>query len=364
MTPTRSLGIGQSRRSPRASTVEDAVALAQAVQAPPAPQPRGDVRWLRPAAAAPRTVDSEAVGRRLDVLPALDAAAWRASQLTALLIGADLDAGPGGDAARWDAGVAMRPLDLASRAGLSAGEIEAALDRLREAGVLHLVEGDAAPESPSGGPGALVRVAPAFVTDGPAAAVAWGPVTQALSGSAAGLLAVRGLAGLLDRPGRATVVPYAALVRATRYSEGMVKRGVAAGVDAGVVVHHPSRGRAPAYAFADWALGRVDLSAALPGAPYVGRADRQPSQPPVGSRSHAPAAPAKSPTHTPARPPVDAGHGAERRLSGVLGDGMLRARIAGVDIEVPAASGAEVEIETVVDGRPVTARVKIPPVRD
>lgn len=299
-----------------------------------------DVRWLRPATAPPRVVDARAVGRRLDALGPLDAGAWRAAQLVALLVGADLDGGPGGTAAVWERGTPVRVAGLASRAGITTVDVEAALGALGRAGVLWCDDGEGTAPLSIDDAGRAVRVAEDCVTDGPAAAVAWPAVTAALAGSAAGLLVARALAGATDRPGHPTVLPYGDLVRATRYSEGMVKRGVAAVLASGAVVQHPSRGRAPAYAFSDWALGRGAMSA-TPG--------------PAPSAATPGAGPAVAPLPV-ASPPAPVAVVAS-------GTPVLRARLAGVDVEVPAATGAEVIIETVVDGRPVTARMIIPAVR-
>lgn len=312
-------------------------------QAPAAP----GVRWLHPVDGAPRVVDGAAVSRRLDVVGVHDPAEWRAAQLTLLLLGVDLDTGSGSAAARWERGVSAGPFDLASRAGISESEIERALERLLQAEVL---AGDAG--SPAAGKvafrsqrdGIVLRVAPEYVTDGPAAAVAWSAVTEHLAGSAAALLVARALADLVDRPDRPTVVPYSALARGTRYSEGMVKRGVGAAVAAGVVVQRASRGRAPAYAFSDWALGRVESSAR---GPRLQAPSQEASKSQIGLAS--------------------SGQRVAPTPSLLLGTApastTLRASVAGVSVEVPAATGGELVVETVVDGRPVTARLTIPAVR-
>lgn len=310
-----------------------------------------DVRWLRPATAPARVVDSGAVTRRLEAIGPCDPAAWRATQLVALLVGADLDGGQGGAAEQWDRGTRIRALDLAARGGMTVGDADEAIRALWAAGVLWADHAGEPGPLPDDVAALLVRVVDDCVTDGAAAAIAWPVVTAALAGSAAGLLVARALAELVDRPGHPTVVPYGALAAPTRYSEGMVKRGVAAVLDAGVVVQHPCRGRAPAYAFTDWALGRV---AGPPPSPHshpqpaagAGRglppAVASPAVALMGGRAGVP---------TPAAPaPID--H-----------SGLLRARIAGVEVEVPAATGAEVVVETVVDGRAVTARLIIPAAR-
>ena len=233
--------------------------------------------------------------------------------------------------------------DLASRAGITTVDAEAALGALGRAGVLWCDEGRGPSPLPADHAGRTVRVAEDCVTEGTAAAIAWPTVADALRGSAAGLLVVRALAAATDRPGYPTVVPYGDLVRATRYSEGMVKRGVAAALDAGVVGQHPARGRAPAYAFSDWALGRG--TAPAPSAPV-----RAPVAPPVS------AAPVSN-------PPLSASAALGSVPGTAVASGMLRARLAGVEVEVPAATGAEVVIETVIDGRAVTARMIIPAAR-
>ena len=294
------------------------------------------MRWLRPASAPPRTVDARAVARWLDARGPLDASAWRAAQLVALLIGADLDGGPGGPTADWERGTSVRVSDLASRAGISIGDTAGALRILGAAGVLWSGETASPAPLPDDVSGVVVRVAPECVTDGPAAAVAWAPVTAALRGSAAGLLVARALAGATDRPAHPTVVPYGELAAATRYSEGMVKRGVAAVLDAGAVVQHPCRGRAPAYVFSDWALGR-------------------------GERAGEPAVSASTPMMSTA--PASGAALAAASLAPALGTAVLRASLAGVQVEVPAVTGAEVVVETVIDGRPVTARLIIPATR-
>lgn len=139
----------------------------------------------------------------------------------------------------------------------------------------------------------------------------------------------------MDRPGHPAVAPYSVLCRATRYSEGMIKRGIAAAIAAGVVTQHASIGRAPAYVFSDWALGRVDV--------------------PVPSRT-ARAVEPPSPTAPAVLPPES------QRSAGVT-TGMLRASVAGIEAEIPAATGGELVVETVIDGRPVTARLIIPAAR-
>jgi hypothetical protein len=139
-------------------------------------------------------------------------------------------------------------------------------------------------------------------------------------------------------------VPYSALVSDTRYSEGMVKRGVAAAVASGVVVQRASPGRAPAYAFSDWALGRGEVPRDV--------ARLAADVPSIVSAAPAPA-PYRHSEHRPAPP-----------LPGTDTTTVLRASIAGVSFEVPAASGGELVVETVVDGRPVTARLTLPAARD
>jgi len=47
----------------------------------------------------------------------------------------------------------------------------------------------------------------------------------------------------------------------------------------------------------------------------------------------------------------------------MAGAATLRASVAGVTAEIPAATGGELVVETIVDGRPVTARLIIPAVR-
>lgn len=302
------------------------------------PGPAVDVRWLRPATAAPRTVDPLAVARQLDGLGPLVAGEWRAAQLVAFLVSVDLDAGPGGPAARWDVGTVARIADLASRTGLDGSEVERALVRLGEAGVF-VRGGDHGPFDGIDvrSDDVLLTVSPACVTEGPIASVAWGPVADALTGSPAALLVARALAGCTDRLERPAVVPHATLVRATRYSEGMVKRGVAAVRRAGVVSHHPSAGRAPAYTFSNWALGRA--------------AARDVALPPPSAKSR--------PSSNVAS--ADDSRGASRvGPSAVDVSAVLRASLAGVHVEVPAVTGGELVVETVIDGRPVTARLTIP----
>lgn len=310
------------------------------------PQSASDgFHWLRPVDAAPRVVDSSALGRRLDEMFAPDAARWRAAQLTALLIGVDLDAGPGSAAARWKVGTPVRSVDLASRAGLPTSDVEAALHALLQLGALRPADAadDPAPgiqgvEAVELRAGAALQVAQEYVSDGPAASVAWAAVTSRLAGTAAALLATRALADCIDRPGRPVVVPYSLLATATRYSEGMVKRGIAAAVAAEVVIVRASAGRAPTYAFTEWALGRGDAPNAARAPAHI-RADV--SVPDVlGATKAGPAADSATP-HL----------------------GVLRATVAGVSIEVPSVTGGELSVETVIDGRPVTARLTIPPLR-
>ncbi len=307
------------------------------------------MRWLRPASAPPRVVDLRAVARRLDDLGPLDAGAWRAAQLVALLVGAELDGGPGAATAGWEGGTTVRVADLASRAGVVPAEVEDALRRLGRAGVLRAEEGGEVGPASDDYAGVCVRVAADCVTDGPAAAVAWPTVTAALAGSAAGLLVARALAAATDRPGHPTVVPYGDLARATHYSEGMVKRGVATVLASGAVVQHPCRGRAPAYAFSDWALGRGTARAAVDVPAEVARV----------------APPSTAPRQAGALPPVAPQPVPSRRTASAFAalPPVLRARVAGVDFEVPAETGAEVVVETVIDGRPVTARLTIPAAR-
>lgn len=292
--------------------------------------PLRGVRWLRPATDAPRAVALRAVASQLEISGPVAAAEWRAAQLVALLLGADLDGGPGSAAVRWDEGVPARPLELASRAGIPIDEAERAVARLIRAGALLLHDGEVEPRD-----GSIVRVPTACITDGPAAAVSWATVTSALAGSAAALLVARALADHTDRPGHPAVVPYSVLCRATRYSEGMIKRGVAAALTAGVVTQQPSVGRAPAYAFSDWALGRVD-------APAPSRTARAVEPPALTTPTLRP------PTSSP---------------SAGVATGMLRASVAGIEAEIPAATGGELVVETVIDGRPVTARLIIPAAR-
>lgn len=305
------------------------------------PEPEG-VRWLRPLDAAPRVVDRVALARRLDEVLASDGARWRAAQLTALLIGADVDASPGAVSARWGAGVPVRSIDLASRAGLALGDVEVALRDLLRLGVLRSTDGegsaDHACSATEAHAGFAVRVAPEYVHDGPAASVAWPSVAARLAGSAAALLVTRALADCIDRPGRPVVVPYSVLAAATRYSEGMVKRGIAAAIAADVVLSRPSVGRAPTYAFTEWALGRGDEPAVAP--------------PPARLAP-------------PASRPETSGVALDARLANPTAPvtGVLRASVAGVSVEVPSATGGELTVETVVDGRPVTARLTIPPIR-
>ncbi|HEY0778270.1 MAG TPA: hypothetical protein VGD56_09915 [Gemmatirosa sp.] len=293
-------------------------------------------------------MDAATVGRRLDDAVAHDPAAWRAAQLTALLVGADADAGPGGVDARWAHGVRVRPFDFASRAGISATEVGDALHRLLDLGVLEPV-GETSDAMVGEANGVLddrtVRVAAAYVTDSRAAAIAWSAVVERLSGSAAALLVVRALADHVDRPGRPTVMPYSALARATRYSEGMVKRGVAAAVAAGAVVQRGSPGRAPAYTFSEWALGRAAVSG-----PVTSRAADTPD---VVRSASPPAATQRRDAGASMAGPSDAHT-----------TGTLRASVAGVSFEVPTVSGGELVVETVVDGRPVTARLILPAARD
>lgn len=273
---------------------------------------------------------------------------WRAAQLITLLIGAELDAGPGASDARWASGTTVRSIELASRGGISVNDVETAIDRLLQVGVLvpdaaESASGSRASPGRDGLSGIVVRVASEYVSDGPAAAIAWSAVTEHLEGSAAALLVARALADHVERPGRPIVVPYSALASRTRYSEGMVKRGIAASIAAGVVRQRPSPGRAPAYEFSDWALGR----AAAPG-------DRRGSPlSPEASGRRAPAASHYS-EHVPGPP-------TPRGIAPVAG--VLRASIAGVNFEIPAASGGELVVETVVDGRPVTARLILPGAR-
>lgn len=297
---------------------------------------------MRPLDAAPRVVDSVALARRLDEVLASDAARWRAAQLTALLIGADVDAAPGAAAARWGTGVSVRSMDLASRAGLALGDVEGALRDLLRLGVLRSAgsEGpaDHTRDAPELCAALAVQVAPEYVHDGPAASVAWPAVAARLSGSAAALLVTRALADCIERPGRPVVVPYSTLAAATRYSEGMVKRGIAAALEADVVVSRPSAGRAPTYAFTEWALGRGDEPAVAP-------------------------SPARLPESAP-RPSIAGEVPAERAIATTApAAGVLRASVAGVSVEVPSATGGELTVETVIDGRPVTARLTIPPIR-
>ncbi|MDQ6925356.1 MAG: hypothetical protein M3154_03875, partial [Candidatus Eremiobacteraeota bacterium] len=140
------------------------------------------------------------------------------------------------------------------------------------------------------------------------------------------------------------------LAAPTRYSEGMIKRGVVAVLDAGVVVQHPCRGRAPAYAFTDWALGRVADPPAYPQPSPQTTAGVGQGLPPAA------ASPVVAPPMARAGVPMSTAPTIDR-------SGLLRASIAGVEVEVPAATGAEVVVETVVDGRAVTARLIIPAAR-
>jgi hypothetical protein len=233
-------------------------------------------------------------------------------------------------------------MNLASRAGLALGDIEVALRDLLRLGVLRSADGegwaDQACNATEPHAELAVRVAPEYVHDGPAASVAWPGVAARLAGSAAALLVTSALADCIDRPGRPVVVPYSVLAAATRYSEGMVKRGIAAAIAADVVVSRPSAGRAPTYAFTEWALGRGEEPAV---APTPARLATLASRPEVSGV--APNAPTVSRT-APAT-------------------GVLRASVAGVGVEVPSATGGELTVETVIDGRPVTARLTIPPIR-